>query len=227
MQAVGQSDGVHRGHGRGELRRGGHGRDVAILLVAVDNRAEVRDFLTTRSARIAPRGGRPADLRRAAQGARPAADGGRSVRQHERRVVHEPGAREPGWRLRAVLDSLARALNLDNAERELLFDLARAASTSARTSRRVAGRSVRPSVYWIGGPGGQGDVGGSRWSVGQSAPSSAPPPPPLRPCPQRGHRHPSRPWAAGLAAALLIGALAGAAASHPCRPPATDALWNV
>ena len=53
------------------------------------------------------------------------------------------GASEP------VLDSLTRALQLDDAEREHLFNLARAASTSARTPRRIGSRAVRPSVYRI------------------------------------------------------------------------------
>ncbi len=45
-----------------------------------------------------------------------------------------------------VLDSLARALQLDEAERAHLFDLARAANASQRTRRRPAPRQVRPSV---------------------------------------------------------------------------------
>lgn len=51
-----------------------------------------------------------------------------------------------------VLDALARALQLDEAERAHLFDLARAADgipTSGRPRRRTAGKAVsRPSLQW-------------------------------------------------------------------------------
>ena len=45
-----------------------------------------------------------------------------------------------------VLEALARALQLDDAERAHLFDLARAAQTLAATRRRPAPQRVRPSV---------------------------------------------------------------------------------
>jgi len=48
-----------------------------------------------------------------------------------------------------VLDALARARHLDEAERAHLFDLARAASTTARAPRRPARHQVRPSVQRI------------------------------------------------------------------------------
>jgi hypothetical protein len=48
-----------------------------------------------------------------------------------------------------VLDALARALQLDEAERGHLFDLARAANTSARPRRRPAPQRVRPGVQRI------------------------------------------------------------------------------
>jgi transcription regulator MmyB-like protein/helix-turn-helix protein len=54
-----------------------------------------------------------------------------------------PGASE------SVLEALARALHLDEAERAHLFDLARAASTPARAPRRPALQQVRPSVQRI------------------------------------------------------------------------------
>jgi len=47
------------------------------------------------------------------------------------------------------VDALARALHLDEAERARLFDLARAASTTARAPRRPARQQVRPSVQRI------------------------------------------------------------------------------
>jgi hypothetical protein len=49
----------------------------------------------------------------------------------------------------SVLDSLARALQLDDAERAHLFDLARAASTGGPRPRRSAKQQVRPIVQRI------------------------------------------------------------------------------
>lgn len=46
----------------------------------------------------------------------------------------------------SVLDSLARALQLDEAERAHLFDLAKAAAPSSPSSSRKARHEVRPSV---------------------------------------------------------------------------------
>lgn len=45
-----------------------------------------------------------------------------------------------------VLDALARALQLDEAERAHLVDLARAAGPASRSRRRAPAREVRPSV---------------------------------------------------------------------------------
>ncbi len=115
----------------------------------MDNRAEARDFLTSRRARITPEAAglptygeqrRVPGLRRTEV----AQLAGLSVEYYTRlERGNLAGVSEP------VLDSLTRALNLDDAERDHLFDLARAASTSARASSRVVGRSVRPSVYRI------------------------------------------------------------------------------
>ena len=57
----------------------------------------------------------------------------------------------------SVLEALVRALQLDEAERAHLFDLARAAQTTPRRRRRPAPQRVRPSVQRIldaitGGP---------------------------------------------------------------------------
>ncbi len=49
----------------------------------------------------------------------------------------------------SVLDSLARALQLDEAERAHLVDLAHAAGPAARARRRPSARQVRPSVARI------------------------------------------------------------------------------
>jgi MmyB-like transcription regulator ligand binding domain/Helix-turn-helix domain len=49
----------------------------------------------------------------------------------------------------SVLEALARALQLDEAERAHLFDLARAAQPTPRTRRRSSKQKVRPSVQWM------------------------------------------------------------------------------
>jgi transcriptional regulator with XRE-family HTH domain len=49
----------------------------------------------------------------------------------------------------SVLEALARALQLDEAERAHLFDLARAAQSTAAARRRPANRRVRPGVQRI------------------------------------------------------------------------------
>ena len=50
----------------------------------------------------------------------------------------------------SVLEAFARALQLDDAERAHLFDLARAAQPAgARPRRRQAKQRVRPEVQWI------------------------------------------------------------------------------
>jgi hypothetical protein len=48
-----------------------------------------------------------------------------------------------------VLDALARALRLNEAEYSHLFDLARAANAATGTSRRPARQQVRPGVQRI------------------------------------------------------------------------------
>jgi transcriptional regulator with XRE-family HTH domain len=115
----------------------------------VDNRAEVREFLTTRRARITPEAAglptygeqrRVPGLRRTEV----AQLAGMSIEYYTRlERGNLAGVSEH------VLDSLARALILDDAEREHLFDLARTASTSARTPRRTGSLAVRPSIYRI------------------------------------------------------------------------------
>jgi transcriptional regulator with XRE-family HTH domain len=112
----------------------------------VDNRADAREFLSSRRAKITPEmaglptyGGRRrvAGLRREEV----ALLAGVSVDYYTRlERGNLSGVSE------SVLDSLARALQLDEAERAHLFDLARAANTSPRTRRRSAPRQVRPSL---------------------------------------------------------------------------------
>lgn len=115
----------------------------------MDTRAEARDFLTSRRARLTPEqaglpnyGGtrRVPGLRRTEL----AALAGISVEyltQLERGNL--AGASE------SVLDALARALQLDEAERTHLFDLARAAGQPRRTTSRKRTPLVRPSIQRI------------------------------------------------------------------------------
>ena len=49
----------------------------------------------------------------------------------------------------SVLEALAGALQLDEAERAHLFDLARAASSPVRAGRRASQPKIRPSIYRI------------------------------------------------------------------------------
>jgi transcriptional regulator with XRE-family HTH domain len=109
---------------------------------------EVREFLTSRRARITPE---QAGLR--SYGSRRVP----GLRREEVAVL--AGVSVPYYtRLergdingvsQSVLEALARALELDDAERTHLFDLARAAqSTGARPPRRRAKQRVRPEVQW-------------------------------------------------------------------------------
>jgi transcriptional regulator with XRE-family HTH domain len=117
--------------------------------VVVDNRNEIRQFLTSRRARITPDqaglpiyGGnrRVAGLRREEV----ALLAGVSVDYYTRLERGNLGGVSE-----AVLDALAQALQLDEAERGHLFDLARAANTSTRPRRRPGAQRVRPGVQRI------------------------------------------------------------------------------
>jgi transcriptional regulator with XRE-family HTH domain len=117
----------------------------------MSNRNEIRDFLTTRRARITPE-----------QAGLPAYGGNRRVAGLRREEVAMLAGVSVDYYTRlergnargasdAVLEALARALQLDEAERAHLFDLVHAANTAnaARTSRRLTGQQVRPSVQRI------------------------------------------------------------------------------
>jgi transcriptional regulator with XRE-family HTH domain len=117
--------------------------------VVVDNRNEIRQFLTSRRAKISPEqaglptyGGnrRVAGLRREEV----ALLAGVSVDYYTRLERGNLGGVSEG-----VLDALARALQLDEAERGHLFDLARAATTTARPRRRPTPQRVRPGIQRI------------------------------------------------------------------------------
>jgi transcriptional regulator with XRE-family HTH domain len=115
----------------------------------VDTRSEIREFLTSRRARITPE------------------QAGLTWYGENRRV---PGLRREEVALLAgvsvdyytqlergnlagvsetVLDALAGALRLDEAERGHLGDLARACQPTTRRRRRSTKQKVRPSVQWL------------------------------------------------------------------------------
>jgi transcriptional regulator with XRE-family HTH domain len=114
----------------------------------MDTRSEIRDFLTSRRARI-----KPEDVGLQTYGPRRvpglrreevATLAGVSVDYYNRMERGNlSGASE------SVLDALARALHLDEAERTHLFDLARASGPSARPRRRSTKQNVRASVQWM------------------------------------------------------------------------------
>jgi transcriptional regulator with XRE-family HTH domain len=114
--------------------------------MCVDTRSEIREFLTSRRAKITPdQVGLPiyGDNRRVPGLRREevALLAGVSVDYYTRlERGNQSGVSE------SVLEALARALQLDEAERVHLFDLARAAGTTARTRRRPTKQRVRPSV---------------------------------------------------------------------------------
>jgi transcriptional regulator with XRE-family HTH domain len=115
----------------------------------VDTRSEIREFLTSRRAKITPdQAGLPVygDNRRVPGLRREevALLAGVSVDYYTRiERGNMRGASE------SVLEALARALQLDDAERAHLFDLARAAGPMGRARRRSALKQVRPSVQRI------------------------------------------------------------------------------
>jgi transcriptional regulator with XRE-family HTH domain len=117
--------------------------------VVVDNRSEIRQFLASRRARISPEQAglavyganrRVAGLRREEV----ALLAGVSVDYYTRLERGNLGGVSE-----AVLDALAQALQLDEAERGYLFDLARAASPTARPRRRPVAQRVRPGIQRI------------------------------------------------------------------------------
>jgi transcriptional regulator with XRE-family HTH domain len=121
-------------------------------VVGMDNRAEVREFLMSRRAKVTPQQAglpdvgtrRVAGLRRAEV----ALLAGVSVEYYaklERGAIAGVSV--------SVLDALARALHLDDAERAHLFHLAHAAdgtSAGMRPRRRPARQwAPRPSLQWV------------------------------------------------------------------------------
>jgi transcriptional regulator with XRE-family HTH domain len=112
----------------------------------VDAKAEIREFLTTRRARITPD---QAGLR--------TFGGSRRVPGLRREEVALLAGVSVDYYTRlergtatgvsdTVLEALARALQLDETERTHLFDLVRARQAAPRTRRRPSPQGVRPSV---------------------------------------------------------------------------------
>jgi transcriptional regulator with XRE-family HTH domain len=115
----------------------------------VDARTEIREFLTSRRARITPEQvGLVAYGSRRVPGLRReevAVLAGVSVPYYTRLERGDMHGVSQG-----VLEALARALQLDDAERSHLFDLARAAQPSVSPPRRRPARQrIRPSVQHL------------------------------------------------------------------------------
>jgi transcriptional regulator with XRE-family HTH domain len=114
----------------------------------VDNRNEIRQFLASRRARITPE-----------QAGLPNYSSSRRVPGLRREEVALLAGVSIDYYIRlergnlggvseSVLESLARALQLDEAEHAHLFDLARAAASSPRTRRAPRKQQIRSSVQF-------------------------------------------------------------------------------
>ncbi|MCO5996892.1 helix-turn-helix transcriptional regulator [Actinoallomurus rhizosphaericola] len=115
----------------------------------MDNRREVREFLASRRAKITPQ-----------QAGLPAYGGHRRVpglRREEVAMLAGVSAEyyarlergNLGGVSESVLESLARALQLDEAEHAHLFDLARTANATPRARRRRAQQQIRPGIQHL------------------------------------------------------------------------------
>jgi transcriptional regulator with XRE-family HTH domain len=125
---------------------------VGRTVEGVDNQAEVREFLTSRRAKISPeRAGLPAGSRRRVPGLRRsevAALADVSVEYYAKLERGNLSGASP-----AVLEAVARALQLDDAERAHLLNLAQTAdgSDALTRPRRRAARPFTPhrSLQWV------------------------------------------------------------------------------
>ncbi len=114
----------------------------------METKQEIREFLTSRRGRITPeQAGLPSYGSRRVPGLlreEVAVLAGVSAPYYTRLERGDMNGVSDG-----VLEALARALQLDDAERGHLFDLARAAQpTPVRPRRRRAKQRVRPEVQW-------------------------------------------------------------------------------
>jgi transcriptional regulator with XRE-family HTH domain len=118
------------------------------MLISMDAIHDIAEFLATRRARISPeQAGLPAWGPRRVKGLRReevASLAGVSVEYYKRLERGNAGGVSD-----IVLEALARALQLDDAERAHLFDLAHAANPVAPKRRRPAQQRVRPVVLRI------------------------------------------------------------------------------
>jgi transcriptional regulator with XRE-family HTH domain len=109
---------------------------------------DIAEFLTSRRARVSPeQAGLPTYGRRRVPGLRReevASLAGVSIEYYRRLERGNVSGVSDG-----VLEALARALQLDDAERAHLFDLARAANPGTPKRRRPVQQRVRPSVQRI------------------------------------------------------------------------------
>ncbi len=115
----------------------------------MDTKNEIREFLTSRRGRVTPeQAGLPSYGARRVPGLRReevAVLAGVSVPYYTRLERGDMNGVSDG-----VLEGLARALQLDDAERAHLLDLARAADPMpARPRRRAAKHGIRPELQWI------------------------------------------------------------------------------
>ncbi|MER6766918.1 MULTISPECIES: helix-turn-helix transcriptional regulator [Amycolatopsis] len=114
----------------------------------MDNRADIRDFLASRRAKITPEQvGLPTSARRRVPGLRReevAVLAGVSTEWYTRlEKGHIGGVSEE------VLDAVAKALRLDDDERTYLFDLARAARPARRAPSRRKDVRVPDRIQWL------------------------------------------------------------------------------
>src|SRR5271154_2532024 len=113
------------------------------MLMSVDAANDIAEFLTSRRARVTPeQAGLPTWGPRRVKGLRReevASLAGVSVEYYKRlERGNASGVSD------SVLEALARALQLDDAERAHLFDLARAVSPIAAKRPRTPARAPRP-----------------------------------------------------------------------------------
>jgi transcriptional regulator with XRE-family HTH domain len=118
-------------------------------LLGVDNRTEVREFLSSRRARLKPE-----------QAGLPAYGGNRRVPGLRREEVALLAGLSSDYYVQlergrlngvseSVLNAVANALQLDEAERTHLFDLARTANASGGKPRRPSPQKVRPGLQRV------------------------------------------------------------------------------
>lgn len=116
---------------------------------AMTNSDDVRKFLTSRRARLTPE-----------EAGLPAYGGNRRVKGLRREEVAMLAGMSIDYYIRlergnlsgasdSVLEALARALQLDDAETAHLFDLARASTAAPRVRRKRSPQTVRPSVQRV------------------------------------------------------------------------------